>query len=321
MRGDFDPDRVRQQTAFLAKNGLYPGSSSWKYRGWVNQLYDPARYLHRGRFSTGRFNQLCLAEYAAVFPTVCVDAAYYQFPNPHSIQALVDLVPPHFQFAFKVTSDITVKRFPKLDRFGARAGQINPAFLDPDLFIRAFLRPLEPFRPHIGLLIFEFSRFHPTDFARGRDFVAALDRFLDRLPADWPYGIEIRNRTFLHPDYFATLTRHRVTHVFNNWEAMPDIADQLDLPGSLTHPGRVAARFLLRSGRRYQQAVDSFAPYARLQDPNPAGRAAAVRILREALATRGGRQVFLYVNNRFEGNAPGTLQAILDQALRSESES
>ena len=94
-------------------------------------------------------------------------------------------VPSDFKFGFKVTDDITLKRFTNLPRFGIKAGKPNNHFLDADLFINAFLKPCEPFRQNIGLLIFEFSRFYPTDYQHGREFVADLDRFLSSLPTGW----------------------------------------------------------------------------------------------------------------------------------------
>lgn len=314
LPSDFDRDRVAARLTRLAQQGVWIGTSSWKYPGWRGQIYDEARYVWQGRFSQARFDRTCLAEYAATFKTVCVDAAYYKFPDTRYLEGLVSQVPPDFRFAFKVTDEITIKRFPKLPRFGEKAGCENPGFLNAGLFASAFLSPCEGFRANVGVCIFEFSRFFPNDFARGRDFVAALDTFLGALPAGWPYAVEIRNRNFLHPDYFATLARHGVTHVFNNWDAMPDVADQLDQPGSVSNPKLVCARFLLRSGRRYQDAVDGFSPYEKVQDENPAGRAAGARLIRETLAEGGRRTTFLYVNNRFEGNAPGTITAMLDAA-------
>ncbi|RME90965.1 MAG: DUF72 domain-containing protein [Verrucomicrobia bacterium] len=309
----FDRERMSRRAWELARRGVWVGTSSWKYPGWMGQVYDRSRYVHRGRFSESRFNRLCLREYAEVFPTVCVDAAYYKFPDETSVTGLMEATPPEFRFAFKVTDEITIKRFPRLDRFGERAGQPNPNFLNADLFATAFLGPFAGWRDRVALFLFEFSRFWPGDFERGRDFVAALDRFLGELPSGWPYGVEIRNRTFLHPEYFATLARHGVTHVLNNWDAMPSIEEQLRLEGVLTRPDRVAARFLLRPGRRYQQAVDRFSPYDRVQEPNESGRRAGATLIREGLAVPG-RQTYLYVNNRFEGNAPGTITAMLDRA-------
>jgi len=57
-----------------------------------------------------------------------------------------DCVPDDFLFGFKVTDEITVKTFTNLPRFGVRAGKPNEHFLNADLFLRAFLKPCEPFR-------------------------------------------------------------------------------------------------------------------------------------------------------------------------------
>ena len=57
----------------LAADGIYLGVSSWKYRGWAGLIYDEQRYHYRGKFAEARFERDCLAEYAALFKTVCVD--------------------------------------------------------------------------------------------------------------------------------------------------------------------------------------------------------------------------------------------------------
>jgi uncharacterized protein YecE (DUF72 family) len=300
--------------AHLAGQGVYIGTSSWKYPGWRGLLYDEARYVWRGRFAESRFERFCLAEYAEVFKTVSVDAAYYRYPDHRFLHELVAQVPDDFRFALKVTDEITLKRFPHLPRFGARAGQPNPYFLDAARFASAFLAPCEPFRAHVGLLMFEFSRFRSDEFAQGREFVAALDAFLARLPRGWRYGVEIRNRAFLHPDYFGALARHRVAPVFNHWQDMPPVHEQMALAGSRTAPDFVGARFLLAAGRSYEEAVRRFSPYDRVQEVNEPGRMAGAHLIRETLARGAPAQAFIYVNNRFEGNALHTIAAMLDLA-------
>jgi hypothetical protein len=42
--------------------------------------------------------------------------------------------------------------------------------------------PCEEIRQKLGVLMFEFSRFWPSDYEHGRDFVADLDAFLGKLP-------------------------------------------------------------------------------------------------------------------------------------------
>lgn len=315
-RMSFERDKMKAAVARLAAQGVFVGTSSWKYPGWRGQLYDESRYVWRGRFSEARFERLCLAEYAEVFRTVCVDAAYYKFPDRRFLDELVTRVPEDFLFALKVTDQITIKRFPNLPRFGARAGQVNGHFLDADLFRSSFLDACAPFQNNMGMLIFEFSHFSPNDFARGRDFVEALEPFLARLPEGWRYGAEIRNRTFLHSEYFAVLARHGVAHIFSSWQGMPPLDEQLALPGSRTSPQFFGARLLLRPGRKYEEAVKMFSPYDSIKDPYPEGRAAGAKLIQEGRRAGSGAKAFIYVNNRFEGNALETIAGMVEQAGR-----
>ena len=66
----FPVDAMRRALAQLADQQIYPGTSSWKYPGWMGQLYDEQRYLYRGKVAMTRFERDCLAEYAQVFKTV-----------------------------------------------------------------------------------------------------------------------------------------------------------------------------------------------------------------------------------------------------------
>ena len=297
--------------ADLAIQGVYIGTSSWKYPGWCGTLYDPVRYEYRGKFAESRFKKNCLAEYAEVFKTVCVDAAYYTFPSQQYLEGMVLQTPDDFLFGFKVTDAITIKKFPKLDRFGDQAGKPNEHFLDAELFTKAFLNPCEAIRGHVGLLMFEFSRFWPSDYEHGRDFITDLDKFLGQLPKGWPYGVEMRNRNWLQPEYFDCLAKHEVTHIFNSWEAMPSVAEQMALPGSQTNPSLTAARFLLKPGRKYEQAVKAFEPYDRIKEENPEARAAGKALIAEGQAAGPKRKTFVFVNNRMEGNALATIEAMM----------
>jgi uncharacterized protein YecE (DUF72 family) len=309
----FDRESLKQRLHSLASEGVFIGTSSWKYSGWRGMLYNEARYVYRGKFAEKRFERDCLAEYAEVFKTVCVDAAYYRFPTEKYLAGLASQVPADFQFAFKVTDAITLKRFHNHPRHGRKAGRENPDFLNADVFARGFLRPSESIRPHVGLMMFEFSKFYSSDFEHGRDFIAALDNFLSKLPKGWPYGIELRNKSWLKPEYFDCLSRHNVTHVFNSWTDMPPIGEQVELPGSETNPDLTAARFLLKPGRSYEEAVKNFQPYDSIKEVNEAARKAGAKLIEDAQKKKKKR-TFLFVNNRLEGNALATIKAMLDMA-------
>ena len=151
----FELELFRSHVSALAEKGVYLGTSSWKYAGWRGLLYDMSRYVYRAKFSESRFERRCLSEYAEVLPTVCVDAAYYKFPDTRALKNLVDQTPDGFLFGFKVTDSITLKRFPNLPRFGLKAGTENPDFLDAALFAKSFLEPCEPFRGRVGILMLD----------------------------------------------------------------------------------------------------------------------------------------------------------------------
>ncbi len=165
----FDREQIKPKLNILADDGVFIGTSSWKYEGWLNQLYTPARYEYRGKVAKTRFERDCLSEYAEIFRTVSVDAAYYTFPSEKYLMGLADQAPEDFRFGFKVTDAITIKKFPNMPRFGAKAGQSNPNFLNTELFESAFLKPCESIRSKVGVLMFEFSRFWQSDYAHGRE--------------------------------------------------------------------------------------------------------------------------------------------------------
>jgi len=307
----FDRERMKTRAAELAARGVFIGTSSWKYEGWLGQLYTPSRYEYRGKVAATRFEKGCLTEYAEVFKTVCVDAAYYTFPSHKYLEGLMGQVPADFRFGFKVTDQITIKKSPNLPRFGERAGKPNEHFLNAKLFEDAFLKTCEPFRGNVGLLMFEFSRFHSGDYEHGRDFIADLDKFLAALPKGWPYAVEMRNAKWLQPDYFACLAQHGVTHVFNSWDAMAAVSEQMALPGNRTNPSLAAGRFLLKPGRKYEEAVKTFQPYDRVKEPYPDARAAARALIAEGERYEPRRSTYIYVNHRLEGNALETIDSMV----------
>lgn len=311
MRVAFNREQIQLQVAELASQGVFIGTSSWKYPSWRGMLYDESRYAYRGKFAESRFEKNCLSEYAEVFKTVCVDAAYYTFPVRDKLEAMAAQVPADFQFALKVTDEITIKTFPNLARFGHRAGLTNEHFLRADVFMTAFLQPCQAIRQNVGVLLFEFSRFHPGDYQHGREFVSDLNRFLGQLPKGWPYAIEMRNHHWLQKEYFDCLACHGVAHVFNSWDAMPPVSEQMRLPGSVPNQQLVAARFLLKPGRNYEEAVKTFQPYNRVQEQYPEARQAGRKLIAEGKQAGDRRKTFIYVNNRLEGNALETISAMI----------
>jgi uncharacterized protein YecE (DUF72 family) len=306
---DFDREGLRAKLASLASQNIYIGTSSWKYAGWLGQIYSRNRYLTRGRFSEKRFQAECLNEYAATFPIVCGDFSFYQFPSESYWKRLFESAPASLKYAFKAPEEITVNLFPTHPRYGTRAGQNNSSFLDALLFQNAFLDLLEPYQERVAALIFEFGSFPKQIYRSATEFLERLDPFLASLPPQFRYAVEIRNPEFLGPEYFDCLRGRGVAHVFNAWTRMPAIGEQAAFPDAYTADFTVA-RALLRHGRPYEQAVAMFTPYQQIQDPNPETRQALRGLISRARERH--QPSYIFVNNRLEGNAPQTIEAILD---------
>ncbi len=213
-----------------------------------------------------------LEEYARypLFRTVGIDSAFYEPPSEEVLTAYARALPPGFPCVSKVWDRITARRFTQDPRWGNLAGQKNPDFLNADLFKDAVLGPYaRAFRDHAGAFVFEFQAM------RGHDLPE---------PAQW-------------------------ADVFNSWNEMPAIGEQLELPWTFP-AGFTVARGLLRPGRAYADAVKLFEPYDRIRDPQPEVRQDLLRLVAEVM--RRHMEALILVNNRLEGNAPGTIRALVE---------
>jgi uncharacterized protein YecE (DUF72 family) len=278
------------------------GASSWNYPGWRGLVY------HRDYESKGAPARM-LEEYARfpLFRTVGIDSSFYAPPEEEVLRAYADNLPAGFPCVSKVWNQLTVQTFTKAQD-KSRAGKVNPDFLSPEVFIEAVYEPYQRyFADHTGPFVFEFQSIARRSGINPARFADRLDAFFGALPVEGMYAVELRNEEFLTPMYFAVLREHGVAHVLSSWTRMPPIGDQLDLPGALSAPF-IVARALLRPGRTYDEAVDAFAPYDRIREPNPKLRRDLVRLIESAVRMR--IPAYLLVNNRAEGSAPLTVAEV-----------
>jgi uncharacterized protein YecE (DUF72 family) len=174
-RAAFDRLRLAAKIKGLSEKNVFIGTSSWRYEGWLGQVYTPERYYTRGRFSKTKFHEECIQECAETFPVVGGDFSFYSIPQPAFWQKLFEHAPRHLKWSLKVPEDFTARRFPKHPRYGARGGLENPTFLDAEQFEAGFLEPLSPYFDRIGVLIIEFATFSKASYSEPRSFFDDLD--------------------------------------------------------------------------------------------------------------------------------------------------
>ena len=133
------------------------------------------------------------------------------------------LVP--FRAVSKVWDEITTAVFPAYPRHGARAGQKNPAFLDPRAFANEVLAPYARVGA-TGPFVFELTPMLRGTFEPGA-FYARVEAFLEALPSGNRYAFELRNPELFGPRWLDLLRAHGAGHVYNAWTAMPSLRVQL----------------------------------------------------------------------------------------------
>ena len=288
------------------------GTSTWTYEGWHGQVY-------KKQYAKSKFSQECLGEYCQyqyqdepLFRTVGNDSTFYRPPTANQLRRYLNQIPEDFQMCFKVWEAITIPSFAQHDRYGVRVGRANPRFLDAKLFEELVLTPYRKakFEPHMGPFLFEFQRHGmPAD-----EFCTRLDKFFLQLPRDFRYAVEVRNPGLLGMSYLQVLSRHGVANVYTHWSYMPPLAEQHTRTQGFTAAFTVL-RLLTPLKMSYEAAKKRAEPYTKIVGELPDMRRDTVQIVRQAVRSEG-RTAYVLVNNRSEGNAPLTVEA-LSELLRN----
>ncbi len=286
---------------------VHLGTSSWTFAGWAGIVY-------QRHYPTQKdFIRSSLEEYAAspLLTTVGIDRSYYGPIPAEELASYAALLPEGYRTVMKVWDELTTLTFPDHERAGARRNQPNPRFLDVATFAEHVALPVEEaFRAHLAAYVLEIP---PTprapDVAR---FEARLDAFLAEAGSFGPFAVELRDPRLLTPRYLEILASRGASHCFNFWTRMPAIARQMELVretiGAPVLGPVVVARLMLPHGKGYEKQKEAFEPFDRIVVPQPKMRQDVVA-LSEACAA-AGLDLFVVVNNKAEGSAPLTIEAL-----------
>jgi len=273
------------------------GTCSWKYDSWVGLVYQDKRVDY-------------LKEYAIQYDTVEIDQWFWslfdngkpKLPEPGMAECYQYAVPAQFIFSVKIPNSIT------LTHYYARGSKMplaaNPHFLSPELFWE-FLERIEPLGTNLGPLMFQFEYLNKKKMPSQEEFQEKLAAFFSRCPKNYDYAVEVRNPYYLNESYFKFLARFRLYHVFVQGYYMPSIVEIYQKYGHLLK-GLVVIRLLgpdrqgieERSGGQWNRIVD-----------NRDNELIDIVKISQDLVERG-IEVYVNVNNHYEGSSPLTIQKI-----------
>lgn len=268
------------------------GTSSWSFPGWKGIVYS-------GSVTSTSIARDGLRQYARhpLLRTVGIDRSYYAPIPMEDLRRYADQLPEGFRGCAKAPSSVTSTTV------GPPGSDTpNPDFMSVPRLIEEQLLPFSvAFAAHTGPFILEFPPFGRHARIQPAEFLARLDQFLEKLPDDFDYAVELRDQRLLTPEYFAILKRHGIGHTYNYWSAMPGLMAQ----ATVVVPEDVAftvIRLLLKPGTWYEDQRERFQPFDKVVAPDAQMRQDVVDLSDRVLTS--GRKLWVLVNNKAEGSSP-----------------
>ena len=170
------------------------GTSAFTAKGWHGSFYP-----------SGLAQKDCLAYYATHFSTVEVDSTYYGIPNRSAVENWYARTPEGFQFALKAPKEITHER----------------VLIGVDRVMTDFLLTTDALQEKRGPILLQFPYFSSAKFPEAAPFLKRLQTFLEKLPKEPRFAVEIRNRQWLGPALYDLLREHGVALALIDHSFMP----------------------------------------------------------------------------------------------------
>lgn len=263
------------------------GTSSWSFPGWRGTVWrDSVRAEVLSAHGLSAYSQHPLLR------TVSIDRTYYRLPEPGLLAGYTDQVPEDFRFVVKA---------PMVGSARIR-GEANPHALDPDWVRSEAVPRFEELGDRLGAVLLQVPPQSPHAFA---------DRFYHRLAAvlrvPLPWVVEVRTDAWVTPDLAAVLRDTGAMPCLSVHPRMPDLRQQWRVL-ELARVPALHVRWNLGRGATYEAAKSRYAPFDRMVDPDPSTRDQLARAIRWMLDRE--RPVWVVANNKAEGCAPATLEAL-----------
>ncbi|HEY4900044.1 MAG TPA: DUF72 domain-containing protein [Terriglobales bacterium] len=259
-------------------NQLVVGSCSFTAQGWEKSFYPP-----------GMKKAAYLNFYAEQFQSVEVDATFYGVPSEKTVRRWYEQTPENFVFACKVPQSITHDSF----------------LVDCDEQCREFVNVMSGLQHKLGPMLFQFPYFSRKASVRPEEFLYRLRAFLPKLPSEFRFALEIRNKDWVRPELLDLLRKHKVAFALIDHPWMSRPSELMRIGESVT-ADFVYVRLL---GDRF--AIEEIAKTWEKTVVDRSRELMEWSAVVDQLLARG-MKVYTYVNNHFAGHSPETLRQFLE---------
>jgi uncharacterized protein YecE (DUF72 family) len=276
------------------------GTCSWKYPSWEGLVYktkNPENFL---------------LEYSAKYKSVEIDQWFWSLfgidkvvlPKAEVVQEYATSVPADFRFVIKAPNSLSLTHLYKSHTGGEMVS--NPHFLSPELY-RTFLDSLGAIHAQIGAINLQFEYLNKLKMPSPELFLDQFITFLREVDTSIPLCIEIRNPNFLTEKYFKTLSEHNIGHTFCQGYYMPHIQQVYASQGHLLR-GTAIIRLLGPDRQGIEKTTGQ--KWDKIVAPKDDEIPGIARLVRK-MVDQSALDVYLNVNNHYEGSAPKTIEKLL----------
>jgi len=258
--------------------GILLGTSAFTASGWEGSFYP-----------RGMQSRDFLSYYATQFATVEVDSTFYGCPSARTVNNWAARTPEGFIFSAKVPQVITHEK----------------ALVDCDSEFEEFVKTMDILGPRLGPMVFQFPLFDRWKFPKQDGFLAVLAPFLNKLPADRKFAIEIRNKSWLDARFADLLREYNVALTLTDTSFVPrpwEMKEQFDpITADFTY-----VRWLGdRKGIEERTKTWDKTVIDRREDLMN-----WVDLFRKFVARN--LKIFAYANNHYTGHGPATVKLFMD---------
>lgn len=272
------------------------GTCSWKYDSWRGLVYSRDENIN------------FLSEYSEKFDTVEIDQWFWSLhdekkvslPQRSVAENYAGSVDEDFRFTVKAPNSITLTHFYKKGK--EEELKLNPYFLSVEL-LGEFLKSISPLKNKLGPVMFQFEYLNKMKMISQKDFQDKFGRFAAALPEGYMYSVEIRNPNYLNRKFFDFLKECRMGFVFLQGYYMPQVPEIYskfsDCLGDFT---------VIRLHGPDRKGIEgkSGGDWSRIIEPRDEELKKIAEIISDLLSR--GTDVYLNVNNHYEGSAPLTIE-------------
>ncbi len=172
----------------LGMANWYLGTMGFSWKDWSGTFYPEG--LDANEY---------LAYYSRIFNAVEIDSTFYGTPRNEYVQRWADITPEGFKICAKMPKIITHEMELK-----GTAELVNQ-----------FLDTIRLLGDKLAVILIQF----PPSFTISH--LPVLDVFLDRLPHDLRFAVEVRHRSWHRPETEEMLRKHQVAWAATEYEHLP----------------------------------------------------------------------------------------------------